>query len=33
MSTTLIISNFLASGSFGTELRGGYRGRGRAGFL
>ena len=33
MSTTLIISNFLASGSFGTELGGGYRGRGRAGFL
>ena len=33
MSTTWIISKFLASGSFGTELGGGYRGRGRAGFL
>lgn len=33
MSTTLIISKFLASGSFGTEFGGGYRGRGRAGFL
>lgn len=33
MSTTLIISNILASGSFGTKLEGGYRGRGRAGFL
>lgn len=33
MSTALKIRNFLASGSFGTELGAGCRGRGRAGFL